>query len=176
MTTWVRVARIGKPFGVAGRVTVQVFTEAPEQRFVTGTLLACDDTGADPQTLTWVGRSGARWLLAFEGVTDRDAAERLRDRELYADAGSPELGDDPGEWFDWQLVGLPCRLADGTPVGTVTGVEHPPAHDLLVVALPGGGVARVPFVAQIAVSVGPDGIVLDPPAGLLDLSQPGDEP
>ena len=32
-----QVARIGKPHGIRGEVTVQVLTDAPEDRFVPGT-------------------------------------------------------------------------------------------------------------------------------------------
>lgn len=167
MTTWVRVARVGKPFGVAGRVTVQVFTDDPAIRFVPGTHLAADDSGADQLEVSWVGRSSGRWLLGFAGVTDRDAALELRDRELYAAvADAPVTGRD--EWFDWQLVGLPCRDPAGAPLGEVAAVEHYPAHDLLVVRTPDGAQVRVPFVSQIAISVAADGLVLDPPGGLFE--------
>lgn len=167
MTTWVRVARVGKPFGVAGRVTIQVFTDDPAIRFVPGAQLAADDAGAEPLEVSWVGRSSGRWLLGFHGVDDRDAALGLRDRELFA-AVSTAAPTDPDEWFDWQLVGLPCHDPAGAALGEVVSVEHYPAQDLLVVRTADGALVRVPFVSQIAVSVGPDGVVLDPPGGLFE--------
>jgi 16S rRNA processing protein RimM len=173
---WVRVARVGKPSGLQGRVTLQLFTDAPEVRLRPGSLLAADDSGAEPLTVRWSGRSGARWLVAFAGAADRDAAERLRGRELYADVEVPPPGDGSQEWFDWQLVGLPCALPDGTPLGQVLRVEHPPAHDLLLIGEPGGPMVQVPFVAAIVRSVGEKGLVVDPPPGLLaaELRLPGE--
>lgn len=165
---WVRVARIGKPFGIAGRVTVQVFTDDPAARFGVGEVVATTDRGADPRRIEWSGRVGPRWVLGLSGSPDRDAAEALRGTELYVHAAAET--DDDEQWYDWQLVGLPCRLGDGTPVGVVTAVEHPPAQDLLVVATARGTHARVPFVTALVPHVDADGIVLDPPAGLLELA------
>ena len=55
--------------------------------------------------------------------------------------------------------------ADDTPYGTVEGVEHYPAGDMLVVA---GHL--VPMVGAIVceIDLGRRRVVIDPPAGLLD--------
>lgn len=174
---WVRVARVGKPSGLSGRVTVQLFTDAPAERLRVGAVLACDESGGELLTVRWSGRSGARWVVAFDNVAERDAAETLRGRELYADASDagPVGAAEADEWFDWQLVGLPCRLPDGTRLGEVVRVEHPPAHDVLMVGEPGGPLAQIPFVAAIVRQVSDEGVVVDPPPGLLDadLAVPG---
>lgn len=165
---WVRVARIGKPSGLHGRVTVQLFTDAPDDRLRIGAALGADDTGAAPLVVRWVGRSGARWVVAFDDVTDRDAAEALRGRDLFAEVAESDSTSGPDEWFDWQLAGLPCMLIDGTPVGEVVRVDHLPAHDVLLVGNAGGPLTQVPFVAEIVREVTTEALVLDPPAGLFD--------
>ena len=53
----VRVARIGKPFGVKGLVTVQLFTDAPEQRLAVGLSLIHILDGV-PDELRVCARSG----------------------------------------------------------------------------------------------------------------------
>lgn len=161
----VRVARIGKPFGVAGRVTVQVFTDEPDERFHLGAELSGDERKL---LIDYSRRHGSSWVLGFDGVTDRDAAEALRGIELYADIPEGTAPADPEEWYDRDLVGLPCRNSAGAPLGEVVAVEHPPPHDVLLVRTPQGHVALVPFVSQIVTSVAADGIVIEPPAGLLD--------
>lgn len=161
----VRVARIGKPFGVAGRVTVQVFTDEPADRFLPGAGLSA---GEQNLVIDYAHRHGSRWVLGFDGVADRDAAESLRGTELYADVPEGTVPADPEEWYDRDLVGLVCRDSAGKPLGEVVAVEHPPPHDVLLVRTTQGHVARVPFVSQIVTSVASDGIVLVPPAGLLD--------
>ena len=66
-----QVARIGKPHGIRGEVTVQVLTDAPEDRFVPGVEFVVEPASAGPLTV-----SRARWnkdilLLAFDGISDQ---------------------------------------------------------------------------------------------------------
>ncbi len=60
-------------------------------------------------------------------------------------------------------------LTDGTVVGEVTGLEHLPAQDALVVRETNGAESLVPFVTAIVPVVDVPGgrVVIDPPAGLL---------
>lgn len=171
---WVRVARIGKPFGVRGQMTLQVLTDVPEQRFIVGAELARSETGSDPVRLSGVHRVGPRWTIAIDGVADRDQAEAMRGEELYAPAAAAPASDD--EWYDWQLVGLPCRSTTGEPLGEVVSVEHPPAHDLLVVRTPDGYEVRVPLVGAIVPSITTDLVTIDPPGGLFVDPAATDEP
>jgi 16S rRNA processing protein RimM len=80
----------------------------------------------------------------------------------------------PDEFHDHQLVGLTVVTTAGEQVGVVTDVRHH-GQDLLVIEPAAGSQRRsevlVPFVAAIAVDVDVAGgrMVIDPPAGLLDL-------
>ncbi|MEO9151923.1 MAG: ribosome maturation factor RimM [Lapillicoccus sp.] len=189
------VARIGRPHGLLGEVTVQTHTDEPRARYAAGTAYATQaapGTGV-PRTLTLRSSRlhNGTWLLAFEEVPDRTGAESLRGTRLVVDNEAPAeppvdvsagavdasessvVGeDDPGEaWYEEQLVGLDVRLPDGTRVGQVSGLEIGAAQDLLVVVLDGGRTARVPFVSAIVptVDVGGGRVVIDPPPGLLEL-------
>ncbi len=158
---------MGKPLGVRGEVTVQLFTDVPETRLVPGARLSFDEEGTQPTTLTDARRSGPRWVLALAGVDDRDQAEAIRGEQLYAPADD-DRPSDADEWFDWQLVGLPCVDPQGSALGEVTGVEHPPAHDLLVIRTPDGRHVRVPLVSQIVTEISEDRVVVDAPGGLFE--------
>ena len=76
----VRVARIGKPHGIRGEVTVQVFTDDPDARFAPGERLVVRDGAPGlPAELT-VTR--ARWnkqilVVGFAESLDRNVAETL---------------------------------------------------------------------------------------------------
>lgn len=171
----VRVARIGKPHGIRGEVTVQVYTDGPQQRFVPGAVLSArpgDGGGA-------AGRGGqlrvvrARWnkdilLLSFDGVLTRNQAEELRGTELFA---APEAAEDDDAWYEEDLVGL-AVLVDGRQVGTVTGLQTGDFQDLLQIEVQGGAEALVPFVDEIVPEVDPESgtITLTPPPGLLTLN------
>jgi 16S rRNA processing protein RimM len=168
----VQVARIGKPHGIRGEVTVQVLTDAPEERFVPGTQFTVEPAAHGPLTLR-----GARWnkdvlLLAFAEVPDRNRAEELRGAKLFVDTEELEDDDDEG-WYEHELVGLTVRV-DGQNVGTVAALQTMPVQDLLVVDTPDGEVL-VPFVDEIVPEVDPEGgfIVVVPPPGLFELNREG---
>ncbi len=163
MTEQVIVGTVGRPQGVRGEVTVRPRTDSVAQRFAAGATLYAGD-----RELTVAGHSlgQGRLVVAFVGVTDRDAAEALRGLELWAAAGTLQLDED--EFHDSDLIGLAAYDPLGNRLGDVVAVEHPPAQDLLVVRTPSGD-RMVPFVAALVPEVDPAGgrVVIDPIPGLL---------
>lgn len=168
-----QIARIGKPHGIRGEVTVQLFTDVPEDRFGAGAVLMAEPASKGPLTV-----SSARWnkqilVLGFEEVTTRNGAEELRGTQLFIDADEPE-NDDEG-WYSHDLEGLKA-MVDGRQVGTVSELVTGTAQDLLVIAVPGGPDVLVPFVEAIVPDVDVEGgfITLTPPPGLLELGTEGE--
>ncbi|MGN8129234.1 ribosome maturation factor RimM [Paenarthrobacter sp. 22069] len=165
-----QVARIGKPHGIRGEVTVQVLTDAPEDRFVPGTEFVVEPATAGPLTV-----SSARWnkdilLLGFEEVADRNTAETLRGAKLFIETEELDEDDDEG-WYEHELVGLEARV--GTQVvGKVSALNTMPVQDLLLVTTPEGAEILVPFVEQIVpeVNIEEGFILLTPPDGLFELN------
>jgi 16S rRNA processing protein RimM len=133
------------------------------QRLSPGSVLT---RGTDPDagTLRVVSSkpfgAAGRFLVTFEGVGDRDAAERLRGADLWA----PPI-DVPGALWVHELVGAAVRDAAGDVVGTVAAVEANPASDLLV--LDSGALIPVRFVTGHDAAAGV--VEVDIPEGLLDL-------
>lgn len=164
------VARVGRPHGLGGEVSVEVRTDDPGRRFEPGARYSTDPASAGPLTLETVRDHNGRMLLTFDEVPDRTAAEGLRGVLLLVDVDEQAEDDEPDAWYDHQLVGLTARTVDGTDAGVVTAVEHGAAQDLLVLRLPSGRTARVPFVAALVpeVDVAAGHVLLDPPGGLLD--------
>ena len=168
------VARIGKPHGLRGEVTVQLHTDDPEARFARGAVL---DTEAKPGsgvprqlTIRSTRVHNGIWLLAFEEIPDRTGAEGLRGTRLVIDASdAAATADDEDAWTEDELVGLEVRDPDGAVLGTVTGLEVGPAQDRLRIELTDGVTAYVPFVEAIVPVVDDDHVVVDAPAGLFDL-------
>jgi 16S rRNA processing protein RimM len=150
------VGRITKPHGVRGDVLVLLTTERTS-RLDPGSVL---HTERGPLTVVTSSRHQDRWIVKFEGLTDRDVAERWRGVLLQAEP--LDDADDEVLWVH-ELVGATVALADGTTVGTVTEVESNPASDLLV--LDTGALVPVVFVTDHQ----PDRITIDPPDGLFDL-------
>ncbi|MCC3278949.1 ribosome maturation factor RimM [Arthrobacter sp. zg-Y40] len=171
-----QVARIGKPHGIRGEVTVQVLTDAPADRFVPGTELTVEPASKGPLTVI-----SARWnkdilLLGFEEVEDRNGAEELRGVKLFIDTETADEDDDDEGWYEHELVGLKARVGNDV-VGTVSGLRTLTVQDLLVVEDANGAEILVPFVEAIVPEVNVEGgyVLLTPPEGLFELNKPEDK-
>jgi 16S rRNA processing protein RimM len=169
----VLVARIGKPHGIRGEVTVQLFTDAPEDRFEPRAVFRAEGIALPELTV-----AKARWnkdtlIVAFEQVPDRNAAETLRGGTLFIDSDTTDDEDDDA-WYEHELVGLDVRH-EGNVVGKVTALRTMTVQDLLVVELTGGHEVMVPFVGEIVPEVNPEEgfVTVNPPAGLFELNLPG---
>jgi 16S rRNA processing protein RimM len=102
-----------------------------------------------------------RWIVSFEGIENRNEAERLRGTVL---SGEPLDHDDDAADELWvhELVGSELFDPAGRVLGRVAAVEANPASDLLV--LESGHLVPMVFVVEVAAGR----VVVDPPAGLLD--------
>jgi 16S rRNA processing protein RimM len=165
------VGVIVRPHGVRGEVVVDVTTDEPAARFVVGTALATDPPDAGPLTIEAVRPHQGRLLVVFEGVADRNEAQLLRGVKLCVDSADIPESEDPDEFSDYQLIGLAAVDRDGQRLGEVVRIQHGPAADLLILRLPEGREALVPFVKAIVpeVDLAAGRVVLTPPGGLLEL-------
>ncbi|MEO6018696.1 MAG: ribosome maturation factor RimM [Knoellia sp.] len=173
------VARIGKPHGLRGEVTVQTHTDDPHSRYAPGTVFETEaqpGTGV-PRALTLATARKHReiWLLGFAEIPDRVGAESLRGTQLFLDLDAVEDDpqvDDEG-WYEHDLVGLAVHDPSGAPLGEVTGLVVGAAQDLLEVRLADGREALVPLVEAIVTEVDIEGgrVVVDAPAGLFELDE-----
>jgi 16S rRNA processing protein RimM len=160
------VARIGRPHGLGGEVSLELRTDIPEERLAVGAVLATDPPSAGPLTVTATRQQAGLWFARFEGATDRTAAENLRGVLLVVEEDASHEAD---AWYPSELVGLRAERPDGGEVGTVVGIEAMPAQDLIVIREPSGAESRIPFVSALVpvVDVAGGRIVVDPPYGLL---------
>ncbi len=164
------VARVGKPHGLRGEVTVQVHTDDPQGRFVPGASFATEPAARGPLVLRSVRVHQGIYLLGFEGHPDRTAAEALRGTRLLV-TDEDDVDEDDDAWREEDLLGLEVVLVDGSRVGEVSALHLREVQDLLEVRLADGREVLVPFVEEIVPEVDEDArrVVLDPPAGLLEL-------
>jgi 16S rRNA processing protein RimM len=161
------VGRIGRAHGVLGEATVQVQTDDPDVRFKVGAKLSLDN-GKD------LTIRSARWhnqilLLAFDGIIDRNQIEELRDQMISAEVDITSLS--PGEYHYQQLLGCQVFLQSNELIGEVDEIVKLPGQDLLSVAKNGKKVL-IPMVKKIIISIDVSAkkIVVDPPEGLLDVT------
>lgn len=161
----VTVARIGAARGLRGEVRLDLRTDSPRTRLSPGTVLHTDPPEAGPLTVRGVRGERGAWFVTFAEAPDRSAAEALRGVALLAEADDGE----EDAWYPHELAGLAAVLPDGTPLGRIEGLEHAPAHDLLVLREVTGQRTLIPFVHAIVPVVDVEGgrVVLTPPGGLL---------
>jgi 16S rRNA processing protein RimM len=175
------VGRIGKPHGLRGHVTVDVRTDEPDRRFAPGAVLRAEPPAGSASRLVKLTVATARWhssvlLVTFDEVPDRDAAEAARGIVLHATLDRDEVPEDPDEFYDHQLVDLAAYDVDGTLLGTIAGLVHGSAQDLLRVATPDGREALVPFVKALVPEVDLAGrrvVIADRPGLVTPLPEDG---
>lgn len=165
------IARIGKPHGLKGEVTVRLHTDAPQERFVIGATFGTEPAANGPLTLRTHRVHNGVHLLSFEEAADRTAAEGLRGTQLLGAA--QEDDDEEDAWYAEDLIGLTVVDPRGAELGTVVELHDRPVQDLLEVHLVGGRTGYVPFVEKIVpeVDIEAGRIVVDAPPGLLDLPE-----
>ncbi|MGE0880351.1 MAG: ribosome maturation factor RimM [Acidimicrobiia bacterium] len=148
------VGRITRAHGLRGELIVDLLTDR-EERLDAGSVLQSDRG----QLVVREARPyQQKWLVTFEGISDRTAAEKLHGTVLRA-----EPIDDPEALWVHDLIGARVVERDGTARGVVVAVEANPAHDLLL--LDTGAIVPVVFVADLS-----DGVAtVDVPEGLFDL-------
>ncbi|MGO9294447.1 MAG: ribosome maturation factor RimM, partial [Streptosporangiaceae bacterium] len=139
--------------------------------------LQTQPTAAGPLTVVGTRWHSGRLLVRFDGHSDRTAAEQLSGTLLVIDSAEIPEPDDPDEFNDHQLIGMAVSTAAGERIGVLTDVRHF-GQDLLVVAGEGpraGTEILIPFVAAMVpeVNVAARTMTIDPPPGLLDLTQAG---
>ncbi len=156
-TSRLEVGRIGRAHGLRGEVTVSLSSERPE-RLAPESVLYADDRMLVVRSAC--PHSG-RWLVCFEGIDDRTAAEALLGVVLTGDA----LPTEAGELWVHELIGAVARDRSGQDLGCVLAVESNPASDLLV--LDGDVLIPMAFIVE----QGQGFVVVDPPEGLLDVNR-----
>jgi 16S rRNA processing protein RimM len=151
------VGRIVKPHGLRGDVIISLTTNREERVDAGSTLF--DGDGTELVVVRSSPHQG-RFIVTLEGVNGIEAADRLRDTELFA---API--DDPNELWVHQLVGARAVDTSGSELGRVEEVQANPASDLLV--LDNGALIPLRFVVDLEPGVQ---VTVEVPDGLLDLA------
>lgn len=165
----VQVGRIGRPHGIHGAVRVENLSDV-EDRFSKGAALRAVDREGRTRTLRIVSvRDGAQGLLIrFDGIADRDAAERLRGQVLEIDAADVPAAPE-GLYYHFELIGCTCRDQQLGDLGEVTAIHEDGGGWMLEVKSASGRLL-VPFVKAFGaeVDVAARLIEVDLPPGLVE--------
>jgi 16S rRNA processing protein RimM len=149
------VGRIGRAHGVNGQLYVSLITDRVERVAAGARLLA----GSQWLTVVESRQQQQRWLVRFDGVDDRTAAEKLTNSILQAEP----LEDDSDALWVHELIGSRVVDQQGIERGQCVAVIDNPAHDIL--ELDSGALVPVIFVVDCRGGI----TTIDPPQGLFDL-------
>lgn len=171
---WLTVGRVVAAQGLQGDLRINPSSDFPERFTRPGPRWLKAGPQRPHQEVALVrGRQlpgKSLFVVHFEGVDDRDAAEALVGHELLVPADDrPDLAE--GEFHLLDLVDLEARLdPQGAAIGRVTDLISG-GNDLLELQLSDGRRVLVPFVEAIVpeVNLRAGWLLLTPPPGLLEL-------
>jgi 16S rRNA processing protein RimM len=166
-----RLVCIGKVLdahGMDGELKVKPFTGSPSYYESSAEVIVDAGKGLRAHAVKGIRGAGANWIVALEGIAERDAALALKGAELLLDE-SKLRPLEPGEYFLDDLIGCTVEDLDGTALGQVRGVIETGANDVLEVATESGE-ALVPMTAEVVREVDTAGrrIRIAPLPGLFD--------
>jgi 16S rRNA processing protein RimM len=160
------VAELTRPHGIRGEVAARFVGVTPADVRAVPLRLRRSGEAAVPARIVSARAQGEGWILAIEGVNDRDEAAALRGALLLAmrrDLPDPE----PNEWYVADIVGLAVVGEDGEELGILEEVWKLPANDVFVVRGRRGEVL-VPVLEGVVVDVDARRMRVKLPPGLLD--------
>jgi 16S rRNA processing protein RimM len=167
----VQVGRIVGAHGLRGLLRVLPLTDVPERHKTLKRVLvrsARSERTFDIASAT-VAHNGL-WLVRFEGIEDRTAAEGLKGAGMFIrEADLPALPE--GRYYVHQIVGLRAVTVGGRDLGPVTEVLPTGANDVYVTAaglLP----ATDEVIKQIDLQAGT--MLVDPLPGMIDEPEDAD--
>ncbi len=161
----IKVGKITGAFGIRGELKVYPYTDKPD-RFE-----ELDRVFADSQeyVITNVRYQKNLILLKFQGISDRNAAEKLRGTELSINRENlRELEED--EFFIFDLIGLEAVDENGKHIGRVCDVIQNSAQDLYEIETDDGKRHLIPAVYEFIPEIDPESgiMMIKPIPGLLD--------
>jgi 16S rRNA processing protein RimM len=147
------LAAIAGAHGISGEVRLKLFAEGLES------LQRHAEVRVGDRLLTLANvRPGASPIVRFVEIGDRNSAEALRGLTLAVPRSAlPPLGE--GEYYHADLIGLPCVLVSGSPLGTCEAIENFGAGDIVEIERPDGSRFMVPIAS--AVTIEADRLVVD---------------
>jgi 16S rRNA processing protein RimM len=136
------VAQIGAAHGLRGGVHLRSFTEDPHA-FATYGPLETEDRSRRLE-IESVRPSKDGFTVRFHGLTKREAAEALRNVNLYVDRGALPAAED-GEFYHADLIGLAAVASSGETLGEVIAIHNFGAGDIIELRLKAGDTTMLAF-------------------------------
>jgi 16S rRNA processing protein RimM len=165
---YVAVGEITGPHGLEGYVAIRPLSDRPDRLKTLNKVVLVRGADENPATIRQARSEAGRWLVSFEGIGTREAAEALRGWTMAVrEEDSPALPE--GTFWVKDLVGRGVEAEDGTELGVITSVLHTGANDVFVIE-GAEGELLFPALKELVLSVPGDGgrLKVRVPPGLLE--------
>jgi 16S rRNA processing protein RimM len=140
------VARVLGAKGLAGSIRIEALTDHPE-RLAEGESIWIEDE-AEQRSILEAGWGGRVPFIRLEGISDREAAERLVGRYLEAPANAL-----PADTYYWhQLIGLTAVDEAGSEMGQVVEVFRAGENEVYRIEGPNGELL-IPALREVVRSI-----------------------
>lgn len=157
----VEIGMITGPVGIRGEVKIKSYAEDPSRfRKIKEIGLRMDGKDAGDYAIEHVRSSGGMVVVKLAGVDDRNAAELLRNAEVFMDRADLEpLG--PGEHYIRDLIGMAVVDDEsGETVGTLGDVLTDRPQDIYVIKAVDGSEFMLPAVPEFVRGIDDDSRVI----------------
>jgi 16S rRNA processing protein RimM len=141
------VARIGAAHGIRGEVKLWSFTEDPAAVASYGPLETKD--GKRRFEIEALRPAKDHFVARIVGVGDRDAAEQLRNLELYIPRARLPKIEEADTFYHADLIGLTAVTQEGVEIGTVAAIHNFGAGDVIEIKQVAGDPILLPFTGTI---------------------------
>jgi 16S rRNA processing protein RimM len=162
--------------GVRGEVKVKSFTADPLAIATYGPLY--DDDGRKFELkLSQKAAKDTIVIAKIDGIVDRNAAEALKGKRLYAPREALPAIEDESEFYAHDLIGLKVEDRNGKNLGKVVDLADYGAGDIIAIAGGPDGDFELPFADRFVpvVDLAAEKIVVDLPEDFFTAKPVGEE-
>jgi 16S rRNA processing protein RimM len=175
------LAKVLRPHGVRGELSLQVLTDFPERiRHLEQVFFGLESDGSGKLNAYTVesarGHRTGVWLIRLEGVEDRDQAEVFRNQYMFVSLAEA-VPLEEGEVYLFQVMGITVKTVAGLELGRVTEYIETGANDVYVVQGAAYGEVLIPAIDGVLIKIDTAAGIMwvNPPPGLLPGEDESDE-
>jgi len=167
---FILLGKVGKAHGLRGEVKIFSFSGQPENFYGYKEVVLVNTSGklSSALVIEKIRVQGKTAIVQLAAVNSRNRAEELEGMGvLLAKSLLPETADDEYYWHQYQ--GKLVLDQNGLTIGKVESLFNNGAQDILVVKS-GEKEILIPITKSILVKETADELIVNPPPGLLDIS------
>lgn len=172
---YILLGKVAKAHGLRGEVKILCYSGQPENFYGYREVVLISGDGRLSPTLTVksVRIRGKSIVARLATIESRNRAEEIEGHGvLLARDQLPDTAEDEYYWYQYQ--GKMVVDQSGRVIGRVTNLFNNGAQDILVVDS-GQAEILIPVTREIVVKETAEALVVDPPPGLLDLTENSDD-